>query len=164
MRVLLTRLTERTHRFEAIRADGSRESAELETRSVLLHDLVHYAVEAEAGISDGFFGRLAAGTTLAQLKQAPYSGDEADAGLGRAESLVGPMQSLHQGRGTREQVLERGRARHPEVVTAEFVDGVLERLRRLVGHWRATPFGASMELRWPPVDTRAGDTRAGGAR
>lgn len=156
MRVLLTRLTERTHRFEAIRIDGSRESAELETRSVLLHDLVHHAVEAEAGMSDGFFGRLAAGSTLAELKQAAYSGDEADAGLGRAESLVGPMQSLHRGRSTREQVLERGRARHPEVVTAEFVDGVLERLRRLVGRWRATPFGASMELCWPPDDPRGG--------
>ena len=159
MRVLLTRLTERTHRFEAIRPDGSTESAELETRSVLLHDLVHYAVEAEAGMSDGFFGRLAAGSTLAALKEAAHSEEDADAGLGRAEALVGPMQSLHQGRATREQYLERGRARHPEVVTADFVDGVLERLRRLAGHWRATPFGTSMELVWPPDDLRVGGAR-----
>lgn len=156
MRVLLTRLDERTHRFEARRPDGSGETAELETRSVLLHDLVHFAVESQAGMRDGFFGRLAAGATLAELAEAAHSDDEADAGLGRAEALVGPLQSLHQGRGSRELVLERGRARFPEVVSEAFVDGVLERLRRLVGHWRGTPFGSTMELTWPPEDFGAG--------
>jgi len=33
-----------------------------------------------------------------------------------------------------------------------FVDRVLERLRRLVGRWRATAYGASMTLEWPPAD------------
>jgi hypothetical protein len=34
-------------------------------------------------------------------------------------------------------------------LTEEFVTRVKERLRRLVGHWNATPYGGSMDLEWP---------------
>jgi hypothetical protein len=67
MRILLTKLNDASHRFEIVRADGSGERAELETRSTLLHDLVHYAVEAQAGLTSAFFGRLASGDALAEL-------------------------------------------------------------------------------------------------
>jgi hypothetical protein len=33
-----------------------------------------------------------------------------------------------------------------------FVERVRERLRRLVGRWRATRFGMTMELPWPPIE------------
>lgn len=49
MRIAFTKLTQDRHRLEIRREDGSTESVELETRSYLLHDLGHYAVEAEAG-------------------------------------------------------------------------------------------------------------------
>ena len=61
MHVLLTKLSDLKHRVEVIRNDGTRDKAELETRSFLVHDLVHYAVEAIAGMTWGFFGTLAAG-------------------------------------------------------------------------------------------------------
>lgn len=38
-----------------------------ETRSYLVHDLLHYAVESEAGLSGGFWGNLARGKTLADM-------------------------------------------------------------------------------------------------
>ena len=56
-----------SHRLEVFRDDGSCECVELETRSLLLHDLVHYAIEAQAEIRTGFYGLLASGTTLAAL-------------------------------------------------------------------------------------------------
>ena len=65
MKILLTKLTDDRHQLAIERDDGSTESVELETRSFLLHDLVHYAVEAEAKIDDGFWGLLARGTKSA---------------------------------------------------------------------------------------------------
>jgi len=144
MKIRLTRLSNDRHRLEVERADGSRLERELETRSVLLHDLVHYAVEAEAGIDDGFWGRLAAGTDFDELMQA------ASTGVDLAESLVGPMQAVWNGRLSPDLYVEHASRAAPFVDRA-FVDRVHERLRRLVGHWRGTPFHATMELDWPPV-------------
>ena len=43
-----TRLSPDLHRFEYRRADQTGEALELETRSFLFHDLLHYALENEA--------------------------------------------------------------------------------------------------------------------
>ncbi|QDU68048.1 hypothetical protein [Engelhardtia mirabilis] len=147
MRIVFTKLTDQRHRLELRREGYPCEAVELETRSLLLHDLTHFAVEARAEITEGVYGRLAAGSSLAELAQAVEA-----PGLAMAEDLVGPMQSLFNGRGSRERYLELGRARYPQVVDEAFVDDVLESLRRLVGRWRATPFGGSMELTWPARD------------
>jgi len=40
----------------------------------------------------------------------------------------------------------------PPWLTEAFISAVLERTRRLTGHWRATPHGGAMELTWPPPD------------
>lgn len=149
MRITFTKLTDERHRLSIARDDGSAESCELETRSFLLHDLVHYAVEAEAPIADGFWGLLARGTTLAQLAErdrpAPLS-----EGILVAESLVGPMQSVWQGRLSAERYVEMVPEACPVAVDAAFVERVHARLRRLWGAWRATPFRAALELDWPP--------------
>ena len=71
MLIRLTRLTNERHRFEIVRDDGTRESHELETRSTMLHDLAHYAVETEAGLGDSFYGRLAQGVAYEDLTVVP---------------------------------------------------------------------------------------------
>jgi hypothetical protein len=53
-----TRVSPDRHRFEYRRADGTGEAIEMETRSLLAHDLVHYAVESEAGLKGSFYGIL----------------------------------------------------------------------------------------------------------
>ena len=143
MIVRLTKLSDERHRFEAWRDDGSHEAADLETRSLLLHDLVHYAVESRAGLARGFFGCLAAGVSLARLgdREAPLMDEEPD--LAYAERLVGPMQSLFRGRMTRARYLELTH------LDAAFVTDVLEHLRRLDGRWRATRYRDAMDLPWP---------------
>lgn len=143
MRIHLTKLTDERHRLAIVRADGSAESVELETRSFLLHDLVHYAVEAEAGMRAGFWGLLAAGASLASLADRTLA-DPKNAELARAETLVGPMQSVWNGR------LDKARYIESSSVDEAFVERVLERLRGLWGHWRATRFRGVMELSWPP--------------
>lgn len=149
MRIELTKLTNDRHRLVVVRDDGAREDVELETRSFLLHDLVHYAVEAEANIVDGFWGSLARGTRLADLndREATYP---AGSGLALAETLVGPMQSCWNGRLPPDRYVEMGAGAAPGVVDDAFVARVFERLRRVTGHWKATPFHQPMVLPWPP--------------
>ena len=145
MKLSWTRLTNTTHRFEALRDDGTHEVVELETRSLLLHDLVHYAVEAEAGLTEAFFGLLAQGTSLARLndRAAPFASAELDL----AERLVGPLQSVHHGRLPAERFVEH--LADPRF-DAAFLARVLERLRHLTGRWRGTPFHSALQLPWPP--------------
>jgi hypothetical protein len=151
MRIELTKLTEQRHRFVVVRANGVRDEADLETRSFLLHDLVHYAVEAEADIDRGFWGSLAHGTPLAVLsdRDAPY---DANTELGLAESLVGPMQSCWNGRLARADYVAVVGQMAPHIVDDAFVTRVFERLRRVTGHWKATPFHRPMTLTWPPAN------------
>lgn len=149
MRISLTRLNDERHRLSVARDDGTEESCELETRSFLLHDLIHYAVEAEAPIADGFWGLLHQGRTLAELgdreRLTPYS-----RGAGLAETLTGPMHSLWHGRISTERFLELTPREEGLTIDAAFVERARARLRGLTGAWRATPFRGTLELDWPP--------------
>ncbi len=58
MIVKLTKISPTHHRFEYVRADGTGEKLELETKTFLYHDLLHFAVESEAGLKNSFYGLL----------------------------------------------------------------------------------------------------------
>lgn len=151
MLLRFTRLDERRHALEVVRADGTQR-VELETRSTLHHDFTHLAVEELAPVEAGFFVELARGATLEELAR------RADAYTGAAlqvERTVAVLQGLARSE-------EAPAALHARVVeslavqaetpppwfTAEFVTAVHARLRALLGRWRATPFGGSMEVTW----------------
>jgi len=146
MEITFTRLTDRQHRLTVRRDDGSAESVELETRSLLLHDLVHLAVETEAGLTRGFWGMVADGTSLANLRIAPEAPEGEE--LWIAERLVGPMQAQWNGRLEAERYLSLAAGATP-MVDDTFVDRVRVHLRALTGHWRATRHSQSMRVRWP---------------
>lgn len=157
MRILLTRLTSSHHRLEVVRGDGSRSSADLETRSHLLHDFIHYAVEAEARLDQGFWGLLARGTPIEELQErARAQGPSPHVELALAESIAGPVNSLIHGKTDAAGLV---RAFHelfaasgntiPPWLTEGFLVRVMDRLRRLLGQWKATPFGGTLELHWP---------------
>lgn len=135
MQIELTGLNPRQHRFRIVRADGSTESVELETRSMLAHDLAHYAVERVLGLTRGFYGSLASGASLAELsgRAMPWpAGTE----LAYAESLVGPLQSHLTGK--------------PIVLPDwPFLGDVERAYREAWGRWRSTRFGACCVLAWP---------------
>lgn len=143
MIVRFTRLNPTHHRFEAIRNDGEREVRELETRSLLTHDLVHFALESEGALSFGFYGSLARG--------ASYETEAAQ----EIEYVVGPLQGLLKGDFDPVAFVERFRAvrenteQHmPDWLTADLIARTTDRFQRLQGQWRATPFGQTMELRF----------------
>jgi hypothetical protein len=143
--VRFTRLDAKRHRFEAVRADGSREARELETRSYLMHDLVHFALESEAKLACGFYGALARG--------AAYDVEAVSAEAMQVENVVAPLQTAIKDEVDPAAFVARLRATRasmgetsPEWLTEALMVRVLERLRQINGHWRATPFGETMEL------------------
>jgi hypothetical protein len=141
--VRFTRLNPTYHRFEAIRDDGAIESRDLETRSFLTHDIVHFALESEGKLRDGFYGAVARGGA--------YETEAAAA----IESVVGPLQGalkddidpaafVTRFRSAQESI--GGRA--PDWLSEDLIGRTVTRVRKLQGQWRATPFGQTMELRF----------------
>lgn len=126
--------------------DGPIVSVELETRSLLVHDLVHWCVEAELALDEGFWGLLASGVPLEVLndRETPPSTFTT---LWRVEGLVGPLQSYLQGRLPQELLVEA----LPSSFTRANLRGVEARFRSALGAWKATPFGAALVLTWPPT-------------
>ena len=157
MLIRFTRLTNERHRFEIVRDDGTRESHELETRSTLLHDLAHYAVESEAGLRNAFYGRLASGLAYSQLSTMPAQSPEAL----QTELVVVHIQNTYKHGFDAPETTSRddskrivasfslGGTEPPEWLTEELVDRARKRLRSVQGRWRATPFHQSMELEFP---------------
>lgn len=69
MIVWFIRVDPKQHRFRVERDRLDLVDALLETRSMLLHDLAHYALESSLRTSKGFFGLLAAGVHPADLRE-----------------------------------------------------------------------------------------------
>jgi len=161
MLIRLTKISDLKHRMTGIRADGSRETVELVSRSFLLHDFIHYAVETTARLTGGFWGLLASGKGMGELALAMRPAEGIDMRLlaGEAatvEAVVGCFTGLGQDRATPEEsidavrrILEPQGRQPPPWVTLEFAVAVQEKLRRLKGEWKALPYGGTMELQFP---------------
>ena len=151
LKVRFTRLSPKRHRLEIVRVDGSADAADLETRSLLLHDLVHFAFESEARLTQSFYGLLASGRALAALQADDATFPTAEAQL--TERIVGPLSAVVQGKSTIAGLLVGLRnLQHayaepmPDWLTEALLQRVVARFRRLDGQWKATPFGTTMEL------------------
>lgn len=147
--IRFTKVSDARHRIEVVRDDGTRDAVELETRSFLLHDLIHYAVESEAGLRQSFYGALAVGRGYEELSnRQPLAGE-----ILMTERVVGAMTGAAKGQVTATQViaamknlLDAHDEAMPPWLTRAFVERALERLRRLQGQWKATRFGETLEL------------------
>ena len=158
MRILLRKISDQQHELAIVRESGARESVVCETRSYLKHDLLHYAVEAEARIEGGFWGSLARGRTLAEMNDrtgmTPGGGDVGE--IATVEKFVGVLSAAAKGLSTADvmSVIERSVAATnnapPAWLTEPFVVAMQERLRGLLGAWKATPYGGTMTLEWKP--------------
>jgi hypothetical protein len=142
VRIVLHKISGERHRLTIVRSDGRRESLLCETRSVLMHDFIHYAVESAARLEGGFWGLLAGGRTLAEMAI--------------VERFVGALSGATKDVPAAELIAGIRRyaaamdASVPSWLTEPVVVDAQERLRHLVGAWRATPAGGALELDWPP--------------
>jgi len=120
------------HRFRVEREGREPIDVALETRSLLLHDLAHYAVEATEELAHGFYGLLAAGTSLESLRDPDGLSREAFDALMLIERRVAMTQSAFKKRGPGNDAASRG-------------------LRQLWGAWSKTRHGSAMRLEWPEL-------------
>jgi hypothetical protein len=147
-----TRVSPTHHAFEYRRADGTGEVLEMETHSLLRHDLLHYAVESEAALKGSFFGILA---KIGGYEELAVAGGTALGGeIAITERVVGlltvaldaPDFDADAVVARISEFLDLYDERTPRWLTPAYVLAVKERMRRLDGQWKATPFGATMEL------------------
>jgi len=151
LRIFLTKLSDARHRFSYQRADGSGETLELETPSFLIHDLVHFALESAADLRGGFYGMLADSAGYAALSEtAP---DQMTGEALEIETVVGPLSTALRAEIDAAAFTARLRAyftdlgrETPAWLTVETLDKTVTRFRALIGMWKATPFGQSLEL------------------
>ena len=67
-----------------------------------------------------------------------------------AESLVGPLQSVLTERLSVERFVDlSAKLSSTFAVDAHFVERVRQRVRQVMGAWKATPFAGTLELTWP---------------
>jgi hypothetical protein len=150
-----TRVSPTHHRFEYRRADGSGEAIEMETRSLLFHDLLHLAVESEAALKGSFYGILG---KIGGYEELSVAGGAALGGeIAITERIVGALTGALQDEALDGEAfvarvteyLDIYDERAPRWFTPAFVLAVRERMRQLMGRWKATPFGETLELGFP---------------
>ena len=152
MHITLQKISPTHHRFTYTREDGTGESLELETKSFLMHDLLHFAVETEAGLTHSFYGLLNQMEAYATL-----SGENTQLPLGsqilHTERIVGILTGFTKGSITPQEALDAIANLYtalnedtPEWVSLEMLTRIETRLKALMGEWRGTPFGEEMKL------------------
>jgi hypothetical protein len=176
MRIRLTKISDAEHTLELVRHDGMSDSLTLASRSFLWHDLLHYAVETNAGLYQSFWGQLAGGKTLADLHDAIHDSihDTMSAGAGTAkvgtsqaavtEAVVGVLTDVVRQRATPgaaiaglARLFEAQKRELPIWFSPEFVARVREHMRKLMGQWRAVPYGGDMQLVFPAAAADSGE-------
>jgi hypothetical protein len=161
MQIRLRKISDLRHRLEIIRDDGSRDAVDLASRSFLIHDFLHYAVETRAGLTASFWGMLASGRSFKDVHESfamVHPAERLKLLQGEAattEAIVGALTSVAHERADAEaaiagltRLFEAQERALPHWLTIEFVDGVREHMRRLRGEWRAVPFGGDMVIRF----------------
>lgn len=157
MKIILTKISDDRHQLEIVRDNKERECVELETKSLLLHDLIHYAVESLAGLDDGFWGSLYAGRTLNDLNDRTGKSMKGySKNLAAIEIIVGAFSSIVKGKAEPKQLLvvmdnifDAQGKKPPVWLKEELIVKVKERMKQLIGQWNSTPFGGQTELAWP---------------
>ena len=151
--VRFTRLQDDRHRFEYLRPDGTGGALELETHSMLRHDLLHFALETEAGLRGSFYGLLA---KVGGYRELILAGADLGGEAAMTERVVGPLQSAVTGDLDPEAFVARivefsEDMELPPIrwLTADLVARTAETFRQLEGRWKATSFGETMELSFP---------------
>jgi hypothetical protein len=167
-----TRLSPTHHRFEYRRPDGTGEAIEMETRSLLFHDLLHLAVESEAGLKGSFYGILG---KIGGYEELSVAGGAALGGeIAITERVVGALTGAMRDDELDDIVFAEQAAKYldlfderaPRWFTPDFIAAVRERMRQLWARWEATSFGQAMELTFSPSPlwggTAVAERRQGG--
>jgi hypothetical protein len=140
--------------YTVTRDDGSVEVISLDTKTYLIHDVCHFAVEKHLAYANGFWGMLSQGFSFGEL----FGKDNMQAKeLRLIEEVVGPVQSVYWGHIRKEdfqQFIEHTGFDVPEGV----LDACLGEIEGILRMWEPLSVGESLALEWVPVP---GADRAG---
>ena len=134
----------------------------------LPHDAVHFLVEAEAGLTGGVFGRVAAGenqmfwpadpgllrkTRRQEDKRSRTAREHAD--MGRSEELASLCQVLWEMRAGLRSSVPEWFSRVPDgAAESPLVRRILARLDSFASQWHALDPGRGVTLEWPRLASR----------
>jgi hypothetical protein len=129
----------------------------------LPHDLVHFVVEVEAGLTGAVFGRIAAGDSgflwpvdpverrrATRRKRRPAGWERAE--MSRSERLAGVCWSVWMHEAGHIATLPDWLS--PEESDAPLVRRICARLDELAQQWQALQPGGSLTLTWPHAEGR----------
>ncbi len=153
--ITVTKISPTHHTFEYRRADGTGESLELETKTFLFHDFLHFAVETEASLKNSFYGLLFAKESYALLSAPMPENNFSNSEVAMTERVVGALTGVIKANATPEQflagmknLLDAYGELMPEWLTKDFVLRVQAHMRNILGEWNATAFGKALQLRF----------------
>jgi hypothetical protein len=157
MRVVFTKTSHQRHDVTCVREDGTRAVASnLESRSLLRHDLMHYVIEKQAGLMDTFYGPIARGRTFTDLRTEDGVQMSSDTEGGITEKVVAMMQSTHQDSFNPDVCLammcsgfENAGSQLPNYVSVAFISKASSEFRFLLKQWNGLQTGKTLELEFP---------------
>jgi hypothetical protein len=155
LNIRIKKISPTHHQFKYRRADNTGESLELETKTFLYHDFLHFAVESEAHLENSFYGQLVKRKNYAALTE-PMNGElNFSTEIVVTERVVGALTGALKSSSSFEQMYSSMKNMFdaygepvPKWLTERFFVNVKERMRHLLGQWSATKFGEIMELQF----------------
>lgn len=154
LQIFITQISPTHHRFEYKRKDGTGESSEIETKSFLIHDFVHFVLETQAEIQNGFYGLLDQGYSYNELSVSPDADLPTKEAL-NVERIVGPLSSFLEKTDTQNidsflsiinNMFDSYEEPVPEWLTKEILSKTITHYKQLKGEWRSLSFGKTLEL------------------
>lgn len=148
-----------------VREDGTSTWKRLQ-RGLAAHDLVHYAVESELGIADGFFGLVESGWTMDALAAAEERASIPPGAMWvefvvnqfLTEGASGEAYDAEAFHETLARSMAKASVALPRKLEAEEIARVRGRIVDVVGRWRSLPLGETLELSFEAA--REGRARA----
>ena len=139
----MKKINQSEHSLSIIRDGAVDDQVVLHTETYFLHDIVHYCVESELRLTDGFCGMVAQGYKMAELGGKE---NELTDTLREVEKVVGPVQAVYSGYMSREMFAENLKLAILPNISAEFIDDVLGAIEVIMQKWKYLPIGEPMEL------------------
>jgi hypothetical protein len=160
--------------IEAFRGDGASVRTHFPKKGPLPHDAVHYVVESELGIAEGFWGLVASGRHPEEIAGLAKAAGHASASRARrpdpaiipmvqAERAVECFEAdLWDGGGTDADTLRealRAGCEQSLVPMLPLENEAIRRIRARIAalrqHWATLPIGGSCSFEWPEVRAAA---------
>lgn len=145
MKIHFSKINAAQHQLKITREDGSADSAVLHTQTYFLHDLIHFVVESELLLQQGFWGLIAKGHQIADLsgKENPLTEE-----LRKIECIVGGLQSVYRKHQTIDEYFYYLQINGIKVDDIDFVSRSVVKIEVLSSKFKHLEIGNSLDLRF----------------